>query len=324
MQIATRQASLYHVESGRPVVMILREGKTPGGREVRTVIKHLTRRIRRHFPKTRITWRGDSHYGRPEAIAWCEDNAAGFIFGLAGNIALDRLCQEAADDLCVRRAEACAQTMRAFASFPYQAKSWDKPRKVVARMEATVQGLDIRYVVTSLPGRAQDLYEAVYCERGQAENLIKLHKAQLASDRTSCHSPVANQVRLGAVHRRLLADADAARRHSPGGPARKGRVHHHPRKAHQNRRPRYRAHGPHPRPSADGLSRAGLVRLHRRTVVAGRAMSAGAPCPSERFRRKLSTRRSQGWKIRSASTLARKADCARPGRNRWRLMHGWG
>jgi len=28
------------------------------------------------------------------------------------------------------------------------------------------------------------------------ENLIKLHKAQLASDRTSCHSATANQVRL--------------------------------------------------------------------------------------------------------------------------------
>ena len=35
-----------------------------------------------------------------------------------------------------------------------------------------------------------------YCQRGQAENLIKLHKAQLASDRTSCHSATANQVRL--------------------------------------------------------------------------------------------------------------------------------
>jgi hypothetical protein len=31
---------------------------------------------------------------------------------------------------------------------------------------------------------------------GQAENLIKMHKVQLASDRTSCQSPVANQVRL--------------------------------------------------------------------------------------------------------------------------------
>ena len=54
------------------------------------------------------------------------------------------------------------------------AKSWDKPRKVAARIEATTQGLDIRYVVTSLPGKAQYLYETVYCERGQAEHLIKL------------------------------------------------------------------------------------------------------------------------------------------------------
>jgi hypothetical protein len=38
--------------------------------------------------------------------------------------------------------------------------------------------------------------EAVYCKRGQMENLIKLLKAQLASDRTSCHSATANQVRL--------------------------------------------------------------------------------------------------------------------------------
>ena len=38
--------------------------------------------------------------------------------------------------------------------------------------------------------------EARYCERGQAENLIKLHKSQLASDRTSCRSALANQVRL--------------------------------------------------------------------------------------------------------------------------------
>ena len=58
------------------------------------------------------------------------------------------------------------------------------------------QELDVRYVITSLAGDARHLYEDVYCERGQMENLIKLHKAQLASDRTSCHSAVANQVRL--------------------------------------------------------------------------------------------------------------------------------
>ena len=96
--------------------------------------------------------------------------------------------------------------LRTFASFMYQAGSWKRPRKVVARLECSLQPVagetgmrqevDIRYVVTSLKGSAQHLYENVYCQRGQMENLIKLHKAQLASDRMSCHSATANQVRL--------------------------------------------------------------------------------------------------------------------------------
>ena len=58
------------------------------------------------------------------------------------------------------------------------------------------QEIDIRYVVTNLDGDPRHLYEDVYCQRGQMENLIKLHKAQLHSDRLSCHSATANQVRL--------------------------------------------------------------------------------------------------------------------------------
>ena len=40
------------------------------------------------------------------------------------------------------------------------------------------------------------LYDGLYCARGQAENLIKLHKTQLCSDRTSCRTALGNQVRL--------------------------------------------------------------------------------------------------------------------------------
>ena len=43
---------------------------------------------------------------------------------------------------------------------------------------------------------ANHLYETVYCGRGRCENFIKWHKAQLASDRTSCCDPKANQFRL--------------------------------------------------------------------------------------------------------------------------------
>ena len=68
---------------------------------------------------------------------------------------------------------------------------------MVARIEASTQGLDIRFVVSSFArGHAEWVYDGLYCARGQAQNLLKLHKAQLASDRTSCRSPLANQFRL--------------------------------------------------------------------------------------------------------------------------------
>jgi hypothetical protein len=67
---------------------------------------------------------------------------------------------------------------------------------VIARIEETPLGLNVRYIITSLKGSARHLYETVYCARGQAENFIKLHKAQFASDRTSCRDPRANQFRL--------------------------------------------------------------------------------------------------------------------------------
>src|ERR1019366_6170494 len=87
--------------------------------------------------------------------------------------------------------------VRGFTTTRYAAKSWSRPRRVLARLEATKKGADVRYIVTNLTkGTGQRLYETVYCARGQAENLIKRHKSQLASDRTSCRSPLANQMRL--------------------------------------------------------------------------------------------------------------------------------
>ncbi len=109
---------------------------------------------------------------------------------------LNALAATVADDLKVRRAEAGAEKMRAFTAFTYAATSWKRERSVVARLDATIRGFDARYLVTSLEGEARSLYEDIYCIRGQAENLIKMHKVQLASDRTSCQSPLANQVRL--------------------------------------------------------------------------------------------------------------------------------
>ena len=188
---------VYDTATSRPVAVLLRPGKTPSGIEVRGHLRRLVRRIRRHWPQTRITIRGDGHYGRPEVMEWCDENGVDFIFGLPGNGVLDRLVDETADDIRTRRALDQKPCVRGFTEIRYQAKSWNKQRRACARIEATTKGLDIRFVVTSIAtGSAEHLYETLYCARGQAENLIKLHKAQLASDRTSCRSPLANQMRL--------------------------------------------------------------------------------------------------------------------------------
>ena len=130
---------IYHVASGTPVVAILRPARTPKGTEVRTVIKHVTKRLKRHWPNTRIVWRGDSHYGRVEAMDWAEDNDTDYVFGLAGNAALDTVVVEIADNLRFHHAISRKAKLRTFASFMYQATSWKRPRKVVARLECSLQ-----------------------------------------------------------------------------------------------------------------------------------------------------------------------------------------
>ena len=127
-------------------------------------------------------------------MTWCETCGIDYIFGLSGQCCARPPGRILADvDIRVRRAESQAEVLRGFAETRYAAKSWDKERRVVARIEASAshaddmlrRGIDIRYVVTSLPGSdAEHIYETIYCARGQAENLIKQHKAQLASDRT--------------------------------------------------------------------------------------------------------------------------------------------
>jgi hypothetical protein len=189
---------VYDADSGHCLLTILRPGKTPGGSEVRAHVRRLVRRIRLHWPDTVITIRGDSHYGRWEAMEWCEQNGVHYVFGLAGNKALDALVKAETEAVDARWAAASqVAVLRDYTETLYAADTWKSRRRVVARIEATYQGLDTRYVVSNISHcGAQWLYDSLYCARGQAENLIKRHKSQLASDRTSCRSPLANQMRL--------------------------------------------------------------------------------------------------------------------------------
>ena len=92
---------------------------------------------------------------------------------------------------------------------------------MIAKAEHNAQGANPRFVVTNVPGDPQELYEDVYCQRGEMENRIKEQQLGLFADRTSCHRFVTNQFRLllssaayvlvQALRRTALAGTELAR-----------------------------------------------------------------------------------------------------------------
>ena len=113
--------------------------------------------------------RGDSHYGRPEAMSWCERNRVAYIFGLAGNKVLLRRIAGLAEEAALEWVEGEAAKVRRYGEFAYAAKTWNVERRVIARVEASDRGTDSRFIVTNLAGTPRWLYETLYCARGQAE-----------------------------------------------------------------------------------------------------------------------------------------------------------
>jgi hypothetical protein len=186
---------IFEANSGKPLLSLLRPGKRPTGKEIARVLWHVIHRIRRHWPKVRILVRGDSHYCAPEVLDLLRRLDCWFMLGLATNSVLEEIAKPWRSQ-CENQRKASVPKVRRFQQFHYSAESWSRAEKVVARIEATALGSDVRFVVTNLPGRAKTLYEKVYCARGRMENLIKDMKLYTRSDKTACSRWQANQLRL--------------------------------------------------------------------------------------------------------------------------------
>ncbi|WP_223165159.1 transposase, partial [Massilia frigida] len=125
-----------------------------------------------------------------------------FIFGFACNPKLLAMAEptrlRAIDRwVAAQSQDVVPNAVRLFDEFTYKARSWPKAWRVLLKAEVMALGENTRFIVTSLPGLdAGMLYEDIYCARGQAENYIKHLKDDLAADRTSCTSFLANCMRL--------------------------------------------------------------------------------------------------------------------------------
>lgn len=187
---------VYDGQTGKLITTVIRPGKTPTDTEIIALLKRIVRRIKKRFPQTELIFRADSHHTKPAVLDWLEDNNVHYVTGMATNAVLRREVEPMIKEVLAKQKDGMAKYRR-FHSFSYAAGTWSKKRRIVARIEASSQGVDVRFIVTDFEGvGAKFLYETVYCDRGNAELYIKEHKLFLHSDRTSCTSATANQFRL--------------------------------------------------------------------------------------------------------------------------------
>ncbi len=172
----------------------LRPSNIDGAKHAWAILALLVKRLRQEWPKVRIIFRGDGGFCRWRMMAWCDRHALYYILGLAKNERINDMAAPLIDQ-ARKRFDATGRKQRLFGNLRYGAHSWDRERRVIARIEHGSQGSNPRYVVTNLPGNSRQLYERIYCARGEMENRIK-EQLQLFSDRTSAHRWWPNQFRL--------------------------------------------------------------------------------------------------------------------------------
>ncbi|MES0875448.1 IS1380 family transposase, partial [Sinimarinibacterium thermocellulolyticum] len=185
---------LYVTCNDQLLVSYLRPSCVDAAAHAGAVLVLLVRRLRQAWPNVRIIFRGDSGFCRRHLLTWCENHGVGYIVGIAKN---DRLLEKAESLMRVaqQRYEASGQKQRSFHTVHYAAGTWTRSRQVIVKAEYSDQGENPRFVVTNLDGDPQDLYDRLYCARGEMENRIK-EQLQLFADRTSCHKWWHNQFRL--------------------------------------------------------------------------------------------------------------------------------
>jgi hypothetical protein len=171
----------------------LRPGNVHSADGVLRFVKPIVERYRSWF---KLFWyRGDAAFAKPEIYVYCEEQRITYFIRLPSNDNLDKLVAPHLNRPVGRPPKSGVQVK--VVNLQYQANSWHKPRRVVAKIEWHRGELfpRINFVVTNSQLSAGKVIK-VYNGRGDVENRIKEGKNTPRWDKTSCQRFEANQARL--------------------------------------------------------------------------------------------------------------------------------
>src|SRR5271154_6034381 len=255
---------VYEATSGKPVAIILRPGKTPDGAEVALVLRHVIGHIRARWPAVEIIVRGDSHYGRPEAMAWCERQRIGYIFGLAGNPVLLRQVGPLAEDAALGRIARRGRKGPPLRRVPLRRQKLDRRAPRYRSHRGRTSGRRQPLHRHQSAGPAQGTLRKGLLRQGTGRKLDQ--GAQAAPRLRPYFLPQSHRQPVPPVdpHCRLLVDAEPTRPGTSLIVLARCPVRHDPALPDQGGRPRHRAGHPHQNRPADRLPLSGRLRRSRR------------------------------------------------------------
>jgi hypothetical protein len=188
---------LFDGASGFPLGAWLRPGAVHAGCGVVDAVALVVKQLRAAWPDLVIVLRADTGEAVPELYEYCEAEGLFYAIGYASNEVLKRRVAAAVADLELYYAWYHEEVQRFDVFEDYQAGSWSRPRRIVAKVEINAQGINRRFVVTNLSGHPQGIYRGFYVQRGHVpESPIGELKHGLAADRLSAHHFMPNDLRL--------------------------------------------------------------------------------------------------------------------------------
>jgi hypothetical protein len=178
------------------ITAVLRAGNAHAARGALSVLRRLTRRLTARWPGVRLELRGDSGFASPTVYAYCEAHQITYTLGLGTNRRLTALAAPLVAEAKAQYASGDTDKVRLIGEIQYQAESWDRPRRVLVKVEITPKGTNTRFVVTSRRDEPAEALYDWYVERGAMEGWVKDLKRACFADRLSCSRFWANQFRL--------------------------------------------------------------------------------------------------------------------------------
>ena len=171
---------------------LLRNGNVHSADDWQSALEPIVSRCR-DFNIARF-FRGDAAFVNPNVYRYLEAEDYYYAIRLIGNPILHSKIEHVLTRPVDRPPQ---KPIVLYHSFQYRAASWDKSRRVVAKIEWHAGELfpGIGFIVTNLRWKSRNVVK-FYNKRGTAEQWIKEGKYALNWTRLSCHDFTDNQVRL--------------------------------------------------------------------------------------------------------------------------------